>query len=352
MAATAVYPGGAPNTFVPSTEATGNMVVDFSRNVASFPINKYIQIVPVTKSVGLYTKLGFDEGSRILQTNLADHYWADGDDAPSDRGQTDTHVFLPYSTKRYMFGFRLGEKATEQAAWDILAKHGRLKAQQAMTARTQLAITKLTTAGNWPSANTSAVSSISGVTNKWDVSTTARNDIKRSIDYAIDTIRLATSSAVNLDDFKLVMSPGCARKIAVTQEIVDFIKGSQHTMDYIKGKQGPNAQYGLPSDLFGVELIIEDTVKVTSRKGATKAASYVLSDSTPFLVARPGSLVAPTDSNAAPNFSTACCFMYEEMTVETMYDKPNRLNKGRVVEDYVFEMTAGITGFLFTAAVS
>lgn len=349
---TAVYPGGAPNTFVPSTEATGNMVVDFSRNVDSFPLNKYIQIVPVSKSVGLYTKLGFDEGARILQTNLNNFSWPDGQDEPSDAGNTDNHEFLPYVCYRYKFGFRIGELAAEQAAWDILAKHAALKAQQAMTARTQFVSTLLTTSGNWPTANTSAVSSISGVTGKWDVSTTARMDIKRSIDYAVDTIRLATNGAVMATDFHLVMSPGCARKMAVSQEIVDFIKGSTDAREYIGNKLGPNAQYGLPASLYGVNVVIEDTVKVTTRKGATRSASYVLGDTTPFIVSRPGGLDAPKDSNQAPNFSTACLFMYQEMVVESKHDTDNKVHKGRVIENYDAKITAGVSGFLFTAAVA
>lgn len=346
----AVYPGGAPNTFVPNTDATNNMVIDFSRNPGSFPLNKYIQVVPVTKSVGLYTKLGFDEGARILQSNMADKLWAEGDDAPEGRGNTDTHEFLPYATKRYAYPFRLGEETVSQAAWDILAKHARMKAQQAMTGRTQLAITKLTTAGNY-GGNTSAVSSISGVQGKWHLSTTARNDIKRSIDFAVEAIHLATNGAIEPGDFKLVLSPGCARKISVAQEIVDYIKGSPDATAYIKGNLGPNSQYGLPKILFGVEVVIENTVKVTSRKGATRAASYVLPDATPFITSRPGGLVAPSNSNEAPNFSTACLFVKEDMTVEEKHDVDNRVHKGRVVDNIVAEVTAPVSGFLFTAAV-
>lgn len=351
MTATPVYAGGAPNTFVPSLEATGNMVVDFSRNIQSFALNKYVQIVPVDKSVGLYAKLGIDEGARILQTNLANHLWGEGADAPSDRDQGETHVFLPYTTKRYFFGYRVGAKSVAQAPWDILAKNGRMKAQQAMTARTMVTLSKLTTGANWPTANTSAVSSIFGVTGKWNLSTTARNDIKRSIDHAIETIHLATNGAIEPGDFKLVMSPKCARKISVCQEIVDFIKGSPDAREYLGNKLGPNAQYGLPANLYGVEIVIENAVRVSSKKGATRAADYVLTDSTPFLVSRPGGLVAPAGSNEAPNFATACLFMYEEMTVESKHDTDNRVHKGRVVEEYVPEITAGVSGFLFTAAV-
>jgi hypothetical protein len=153
-------------------------------------------------------------------------------------------------------------------------------------------------------------------------------------------------------DVKLVMSPGCARKMSVSQEIIDFIKGSPDAREYIKGKMGPAAQYNLPPVLYGAEVVIEDTVKTTSRKGATLAKSYALSDSTPFLCSRPGELVGPTDGNNAPNFSTGVCFMKTEMAVESWFDKNNKVHKGRVVENFVFEMTAGASGFLFTGAVN
>ena len=47
----AVYPSGT-NTYLPSFDATGNMIVSFSRNVKDFALNKYVTITPVTKSTG------------------------------------------------------------------------------------------------------------------------------------------------------------------------------------------------------------------------------------------------------------------------------------------------------------
>lgn len=346
---TAVYPGGGTNTYVPSTEATQNLIVDFSRNPDSFALNQYVQIVPVTKDVGYYTEMTVEEAGRVFDTD--DDLWADGEDMPSDRGKTEKHDFPQYGTKRRVFNFRIGYKAAEQASWDILAQHGRIKAQQAMTRRTQQAVNILGTSGNWPTGHTSAVSSITGVTGKWDVSTTARKDIKRSIDYAIEQIFLSTLGGITLDDLRLVMSPKCARLMSITQEIVDHVKGSPDAIREIEGKLGPNAAHGLPSRLYGVPVVIENAVRVTSRKGATKAASYVLNEATPFIVARPGELVAPENSQNAPRFSTVAQFMYEEMTVESKSDDDNRVHKGRVVEDYATKMTAGISGFLFTAAV-
>lgn len=348
--ATSSLPQGS-NTYLPSTEATNNLIVDFSRNAKDFSLNKYIQIVPVSKMVGRYIEMTVEQAGRILNTSLQDHIWADGEDAPSGRGNMEKFAFKPFTTTRYLYDFRVGELAVEQAEWDILAQHARIYAQQAMTARTQLAITLMTTSGNYPSANTSAVSSISGNTGKWDVSTSARLDIKRSLRYAQDVIRKATLGAVKPGDMMLVMSPGCAGKLSETQEIVDLIKQSPTAIDYVKNGLGPNASYGLPDKLYGVDIVVEDAVKVTSRKGATKATSYVLSDSTPFLCSRPGGLEGGKDSNESPRFSTATMFAYEDMTVESKHDTDNRVHKGRIVDNIGFVMTAGVAGFLFTAAV-
>lgn len=346
---TAAFPGGAPNTYIPSTEATNNMVVDFSRSPDDFPVNKYTTIVKVDKTVGRYTELSVEQRGRVLSTDLNDRRWADGDDASDGRGQTEAFEFKPYNTERFEFPFRIGQKAAGEASWDILASHARIKAQEAMTGRTQKHISLLTTSGSWPSGHTSAVSAISGVTGKWDVSTTARADIKRSLNYAIEQILKATLSAVDIDDLILVMSPELARKISVTQEIIDYLKGSPDALGWIQGKLGKNAHYGLPSTLYGLPLVIENTVKVTNKKGASKATSYVQSAATPFIAARPGGLVGQGDSTS-PRYSTCCTFMLEEMTVESKHDVDNRVHKGRVVEDYDVVLTAPISGFLFTAA--
>lgn len=351
MVAAAVFAGGAPNTYVPSTEATNNMVIDFSRNVDSFALNKWIQIVPVTKSVGLYTEFTVEQAGRILDTTLGDTVWADGDDRPAGRGKGEKHQFKSYSTVRYVEEIRIGDKAVTEAAWDVMSQYARIYGQLMMTKRTQKFVTLAQTTGTYDSTHTSAVSSISGVTGKWDASTTARQDIKRSLDYAIELILKDTLRGISYKDLKLVMSPGCARKISVSQEIVDYIKGSPDAKDYVMSGNG-NGVFGLPKSLYGMEIIIEDAAKTTSRKGATAAKSWVMSDTSPFICARPGSLVAPTDSNAAPNFATFVGFFKEEMTSESKHDTDNRVHKLSIVDDYVEKAVAPVSGFLFTSATA
>lgn len=350
MAATA-YPGGS-NTYVPNLEATGHMIVSFSRNPDSFALNRYIQVIPVTKDVGLYTRMGVQAASRILNTNLADRKWADNGKRPSGKGNTETHAFEEYRTARYSYGWELGWKGTQQASWDIVAQHNRFNGQNAMTARTQLVHSILATA----LTQTSAVTSITGVTGQWDLSTTARKDIERSLDYAFETIMKATQGAItNPADLKLVMAPETARKIKVCQEIVDYIKGSPDARADLEGKLGPASQFGLPRYLYGYEVVIENAVKTTNKRGGTSAKSFIMDSDKPMLVSRPGSLTAP-DSPAvdqpAPSFSTLSLFAYEEMTVEEFQDTKNRLTEGYVTDDVVPIATAPISGFLFTDALS
>ena len=343
----AVYPG-AYNTFVRDHDATNKMVLDFARNVNKFAVNKYTQTVKVDKVAGYYLEMTIEEAGRILHTDLANFTWHDGQPAPEGNEGTESFEYKAYETLRYAYPFLLGDLTIDQASWNILAQHSSIKARQAMTARTQLAVTQLTTSANYASDHTSAVASISGNTGTWAASLTSRTDIKRSFNHAAEKILDDTLAAIELDDLMVVISSGLASKISLSQEIVDYIKGSPEALAQVRGElPGENAIYGLPDKLYGFPLVVEKTRKVTSKKGATKAASSILADDTSFMVARPGSLVGVAD---APNFSTCVCFAQEEMSVETLRDAPNRRTMGRVVDNLVYKMVAPVSGFLFTSA--
>ena len=343
---------GSHGVFVPSHEATGKLVVDFSRNVKDFAVNQYAQIVSMKEVVGYYLEMTVEEAGRILNTDLAEFDWPDGMDAPEDVDGTESFQFKNVRTNRKKYGFRLGDLTADQASWDIIAQHGQIKAQQAMTARTQAAITALTTSGSYAADHTSAVASISGVTGNWAASTTARQDIKRSLNHAAQIIERDTLAAVFPDQLILVINPNTAKAMSVTQEIADYLKGSPEAYAYVKGElagQNRNVGYGLPPSLYGYPVVIERSYKTTSRKGAsTVAKSAVLADGTAALVARPGGLEG---TYGAPSFSTLSIFMQEEMTVETLHDVNNRLTRGRVVENFQALLTAPVSGFLFTSAI-
>lgn len=338
---------GPYNTYVRDHESSGKLVVDFSRNVKKFAINSYAQIAPVKKQTGLYLKMTVEEAGRIVNSDLANFKWPDGAPRPRGRESSEYHQWLSYITQRYSFPTTLGDLTTEQASWDIKSQYNRILGQKAMTGRTVLGIAKLVDTTLYDATHTSAVASIPGNTGNWAASTTARQDIKRSLATAANIIMLDTLSAIDVNELLLVINPTLAKNMALAQEIVDHIKGSPDALAQIRGElPGRNAIHGLPDKLYGYPIVVEDAAKVTTRKGATTSRSFVMSDTVAVLCARPGGLIGVAD---APSFSTLTCFMKEEMTVEMFHEDEDRLTNAYVAEDYDFEVTAPASGYVFTS---
>lgn len=344
MSSVMVAPSGH-NTFVPDHESSGRMIVDFSRDIKSFAINRYIQIVPVKKTDGLYLEMTVEQAGRIVNSNLSDLVWPDGAEAPRSRDNLEEFRFLPYRTKRYAPDFVLGDLTAEQATWDIMAQHLRINAQRMMTARTVVANSLAVNTGNYAAGHHSDASAISGNQGTWAASTTARQDIKRSLETAAIVIQKATLGAIKLNEMILVINPVLAAAISQCQEIVDHIKGSPHAAAQVKGEiPGYNQLFGLPDKLYGFPLVVEDCVRVSTRKGASTSKTYVHPDATALMVSRPGGL----EGVEGPSFSTISMFMQEEMTVEKKHDVDNRRLLGRVVDNWDTKVTAPSSGFVFT----
>ena len=136
------------------------------------------------------------------------------------------------------------------------------------------------------------------------------------------------------------MGPTTAHKMSRTEELKDLIKYTQG-VQLMQGA-GSFSRYGLSPNLFGIsDIVIEDAVKVTNQKGATRAASYMLGDGAVLFLSRPGGLVGVEGGG---NFATCSHFVYEDMTVETFDDPKNRRNTGSIVDNGVFELTAPLAG--------
>ena len=341
---------GSHNVFVKDHEASNRMVVDFSRNTKDFAVNSYAQIQETKKVAGYYREVTIEEAGRILNTDLSNFAWHDGTPAPTGYQGTESFEWKDFNCKRYLYPVTLGDLTVDQASWDIRNEYAAKKAQQAMTARTQSVVTAMTTSGSYAASHTSVVSSITGNTGTWAASTSARQDVKRSLNVAADTILLDTLAGVDINDLLIVLNPTLAKEIALSQEIVDHIKGSPEALAQIRGElPGRNAIFGLPDKLYGFPVIIEKTVKVTSRKGASSVVkSYVLPTATPFMCSRPGGLVGKF---GAPTFATCVVFIHEEMTTETLREPNDRLSTIRVVENFDAKLVAPVSGFLFTGAV-
>jgi len=343
----AAYPG-ANNTYVPSHEASGGLITGFSRNPKKFKLNQYMKLVPVKQGQGYYLQITAEEAARVVNSNLADYVWHDGQEAPMGSDNTESFNFVRFLTTRYNYSFNLGQKSIDQATWPILSVHAGFMAQKAMTARTISVVTQLTTTGNW-SGNTATATSLGN--GGWDVSGPTDKFIRRTFNNVSEKILQATLGVVQRTDLICVINPHDARLMAETEEIRDYLKQSTFALAEVRGDvESQNGEWGLPNSLWGVKLVVEDAVKITSRKGAaTKTISYCLPSGNAIFLARPGSLLG---MEGIPEFSTAQLFVYEEMSVETMTDVNNRRTVGRVVDDFTSVVAAPASGYLVTSTTT
>ena len=115
-----VAPGSA-NTYVPTfSEATGLVQVEFSRNPASFAVNQYAKLVPVSKDTGYYLKIDEEEHARVVSTS--DWVWGDGNDAPE--GIQQDNEFTAFRTQRHEPTLQLGQKSVQNADFEVVAGEG------------------------------------------------------------------------------------------------------------------------------------------------------------------------------------------------------------------------------------
>jgi hypothetical protein len=335
--------GGGLSTYVPSTNdlATGALQVEFTRSVNSFALSRYAQIVPVTKMTGYYLRQDVPDNVRLTSNN--EFAWPLGNDRPT--GKQNAFDFVQYATQRFAFPFYIPQETANQAAWDVVAQHARSKAQLAMTARTSRAASVLTTSGNW-GTNVVANPTVAPIsaTGYWNSTTASEGNIQKSIQSVMRQVSLSSGGAIAPNQLIMVISPTVAQAISQAPETKEYVKNYPAALSFYQGSD-TFSRWGIPPTLFGLgDVVVDDSVVVTSKKGATLSTSYIYGESAVF-VSRPGGLVGV---EGASSFSTIQIFAYEDMTVEQFNDPLNRRLEGRVIDNSVAAVVAPVGGYLIS----
>lgn len=346
---TQYYPGGS-NTYLPSWEATG-LIIKYTRNPSYFRINRYVKELKVKRDQGYYLTLGGDDPYRVVSLN--DYLWEESSDAPGGRQERQAFGFLPYRTARYCFPFNLGRKSVDQAEWPILAEHAAMAACKAMTVRTILNTTLATTTANWTGTWGTNYSAVSGA---WtNMASNTNNYIQSDINTAMIAIEQASGGIVTDEEaLHITMNPTLARGCAKSYEYKQYIQGSPDALAAITDQRNPNRKYGLAPFLYGLALVVENAIRVTTPKSGnvpsppSQSRSYIWSTGYVNISSKPQGLVSEGEQTL--DFSTFAFRFYEQMTTEQKSDPDNRREVGRVVEDYVDVLQAPQTGYLFTGA--
>jgi hypothetical protein len=337
--------GGGLSTFVPSTNdlATGQLQVEFTRSVNSFALTRYAQIVPTSKMTGFYLRQDVADNVRVTNTN--EFAWPLGNDAPT--GKQNAFDFVQYQTQRFLYPFYIPQETVNQSAWDVVAQHARSKAQQAMTARTircASVVAPTSNPGNTWGSNWSADPSglVSGA-GSWGASTPENAWVQKTIQAVMRAVSLSSGGAVAPNQLMMVISPTVANALSSSPEVQAYVKNYPSALSFLQGSD-TFSRWGIPPTLFGLgDVVVDDSVQVTSKKGASSVtSSYVYGESAVF-VSRPGGLVGV---EGAASFATVQIFAYEDMTVESFNDPQNRRIVGRVLDNSAAAVVAPVSGYL------
>lgn len=352
--------------YVPA--ATGQ-VISFIRDPKKYKINSYAQLVPSTKTVGVYHRIGVDQPVRVV--NDEENVWADGKKRPPHHENQLKYDTVEFQTTRRDFGFTIGWQAIEQADVKLMVTHTAMAQNQLMVGRTARAMTLLETAANWGS-NTATANDLNGGAGAWDTASSDPNSgqylaIKKSLDAVSQRIMLLTSGMVDVEEkgvLKLMISPDLAQKMSQSAEIHDYLKQSPYAMDQVRGRvSGQNAKWGLPDELYGWDIEVETAVRVSQRANASEAIgsealisganpkrNWIKSNQNAVVLSRVGGL---DGQYGAPSFSTLqIYYVGKELEIESFDDPKHRLTEGHIVEDVKEVLAAPASGFLISGVLS
>src|SRR3954447_17567911 len=363
---------GGSNGFIPSFdgEATGNMVFEYSRNPKSFPINTYSEIRPVTLARGYYLRIEPQNAARIRNIDGREFAWPPGSDRPTGTDNQERFQFAPYLCQRRAFSVRLDNRAVQMSAWAVSETELRAKGQQCMTQRATLAANVLMAAFTGSTQTSTAAAITGNAAFTMDKGTPTSPYVKIVLQAAALQINKGTLGVINPEDLVIVMSPETAVAIAQSAEIQGMLSNSMYAYPLLTGNLEGQIQrnWSLPPRLYDFRISVENTVRVTTARGAAVASyTYTIPKGTIFMLTRrDNEMVNPSllkaergevkmsdeDMQAVPVYSTLVGFMKEEFTVENRTDPWNRILDISIATDYTYQVSQPLSGYMITSAIT
>lgn len=337
------FPGGQ-NSYIPAYAT--DLLIEYSRNVDSFTVNKIAGRRTTDKMQGFWPKMENQAQARLIATQ--DFEWALGADRPvykfADRAQ-----WVSYTTRRHNQSVALDNLELLQAAWDLKAQVARQNAQSLMTLRTYNVVNLLTTSSNWPTNNTGVCNTINGSQGYWGAS--SGTPCKSSVFAALQAIDKATLATCDFNNFQICMNPVAATTLSTSQEFTTFLEQNPVSAQIWEGKGewGINT-YGLSAYLFGLEVRVVRDVEITNQVGSsTTTASFIFPDTSAVICAKPGKIVG---GGGMAGFSTVELIMMQDLEAEEIPDILNKRTIVSLTDNYVAMLVAGEAGYLITSILA
>jgi hypothetical protein len=351
------------NVFIP--QATGQAIA-FVRDKSRFKINQYWQTVRSDKQEGghpvcAYAFLDPDEPIRVVTDEEYD--WPYGQKRPEPKGNIGNFKWELVRMFRRWYGYQVDQGVVDNAeGWNPKAFFDQIQVTKAMTNATKRCVDLIENSSNW-GGNTATAAALSGITGcRWDL---ASNDdtnaqflaIKKTLTEAVVRVNLSSNGMVQPSDMLLVISPDLALLMANTSEIHTYLEKSPFAKAQLRGDEpSQNGMWGLPDQLYGIKIVVEDASRVNVRPAADGTVAtlktqklYVKNKTTAVLCSRPGSL---DGSYGSPSFSTLQRYYHKwEMAIEARRDDWNKIQEAGVIDCFKEVLAAPQSGFLMTSVV-
>lgn len=354
---------GANDTYALGFEASGNLQVEFTRNIKSFGLLHWTENRDALKPSGYFMRFDAGYADRILYGNGNESLWPYGSERTNMRNPLPFQA-ESFKTVRRNWGDILDNVAIDSAEF-LLEEITQAGLQtRCMTQREYDAVYLLNNAA-WGS-NTGFVDGTYGGTpgvgvtltagQNWTNGTNTTPNAQSTIQDAVSAIVKATGGAVHARDLVLVIGPDTASAWACSSEIRSTFIQSQYAMDLAKGELNPVYSYGLPARYAGVRIWVDDTV-YNSAAPMGSSQGYVFPKGDAYLVCRPegkefvsGPDGKPFDysgeeSSRARIISTVACMLYKDMDVKVKVDTFDELTKIGVSSNYQYVLTSPLSGF-------
>ena len=342
------------------------MVQGFMRDPAKMPYLRYAQLIPAPEIQFMYFSLDDDVPAQLK--SLDAYGWAYDDYRPTGKDFQIRGEWVEARTVRYDFPYTVGEATLR--IWrangiDPKMLFDRARANHAQLHRAVRVVTALSDSltGN----QTAALNAFLGTTGAGfdkssgeqylpDSTAGAVNPqfqiIKRAFNAVKRRIHLATNGVISGEELVAVIPPLVAQQMAVSGEIVNYLKQSQ----YAKELTDTNvANWNLPDSYAGFKLVVEDTPRVFINPKASGVLAdvtvpaekdYVLNTDTVYFVSRPGGL---DGGYGFQNFSTVQVYHFGgEARVEAFSEPKHELVEGHVVLEDKVLVPAARSGFKLT----
>lgn len=352
---------GPTSVYIPAFggKQTANLVTSFARDPKKFAVNKLPTRTPTDYLSGNWMQIRPEALARILN-DPNEVLWVDGQARPKGTHNAQDQRAMPYNCVRRARYDSVGWMTREQAVYDIQdVKLGAL-GHQMMTQRAFAFYAVAMNAANHLASHVkmaTAWSNIGGAGGFWSAGTSANPIIKRTFLNIGNACRMSTMDTVSYKDLTCVIPPPLAIAIADSEEIHDYLAQSPYALPQIRGDvENQNGEWGLPPKLYGMDLVIDGTLRTTSPRLTVPGTTVDImssDDNTALFLTTPEAMGANI-GQVTSSFSSIHMFLYrgQEMVVETRDDPWNKFTELSVSETYGFSMVAPEASALCTHCLS